>query len=90
MTSPSCRICISWDTNDQHTVGGIPDLGTCTRAKMFWNSTVWVDDDRMIKRAFKPEAEGDLMFVQDGSDYSADLITRGSFHCASFAEKVSK
>lgn len=49
----------------------------CTRVPMFWDATEWGPDGE--RRVFKNPK--DLAFVQDASDYRADLITRAEFGC---------
>ena len=55
----------------------------CDKVGMFWEATEWVD----YKRRVKPERANDLAFAQDGSDYSACLITRPQFYCNQFEVK---
>jgi hypothetical protein len=43
---------------------------------MFWDSTDW--DSAGDKRIFKDDS---LAFVQDGSDYHAELLTKADFYC---------
>lgn len=81
MTTPACKNCCHWDPTDDSKEHAMPGLRRCTRAKMFWDETEWNDD---CDRVLKPEARGSLMFVQDGSDYWATLLTLGDFFCAHF------
>jgi hypothetical protein len=52
---------------------------------MFWHLTDWTDEeDRVLKEKFKD----DKAFVQDGSDYHADLLTLSNFGCNQFERKL--
>jgi hypothetical protein len=83
-----CADCKYWDReyDDHHNFG----LGECEKAKPFWNATEWSKDedgeDNYIKLSeINPTT---LMYVQDGSDYVAYLLTKADFFCAHFEEKV--
>lgn len=80
-----CDRCASWDRDnkDFSSTPGMDDVRRCRRATMFWDATEWNDD---YDRVMKPEHKDDQMFVQDASDYSATLLTRAAFFCASFKE----
>jgi hypothetical protein len=80
-----CDQCQHWDRDNKENVytPGMTDVRKCNRAGMFWDVTEWSDDGA---RAVKAEHKDDQMFVQDGSDYYAFLLTRAGFYCASFKE----
>lgn len=81
-----CKDCKHWNDKDNDYGLGV---GVCQRAKMFWDSTYWKElEDDDCARAFTKESEGELAFVQDGSDYKAELITRPEFGCVQFEEKA--
>ncbi len=73
-----CRTCKHWrkPVND---FGEVPGTGKCLAAVQFWDATEWADDDEV--RVLKAEHAGRLAFVQDGSDYRAELKTMADFGC---------
>jgi hypothetical protein len=96
MTAPACRDCKHWSPlpdkaipeygtavvklsgrahNDSFTVPWAPDSGVCGKVNLAKSVADPFDDS--------------LMFVADASDYSACLVTKGSFGCVLFdsAEK---
>lgn len=75
---PRCDGCKFWDASEGKHYAG--DIGLCTRAHAFWDRTKWSDD--YDHRILLPEAAGDMMFCQDGSDYHAILLTKPQFFCA--------
>ncbi len=81
-----CDQCKHW-THD--TDGDYPEylgLGKCLRVRLYWECTEWDYDNDEFPRKFTSEASGNKAFVQDGSDYSAELITLGDFGCVQFEE----
>lgn len=85
MNNNRCGTCIHWSRpeNEQYPL----EVGRCKRVKQFWVSTEWRDVDDDYLRVFTPEAEGELAFVQDASDYSATLLTLAEFGCVQFEAK---
>lgn len=75
--SNRCDRCRHWDAGS-YEKNGI--AGRCGRPSMFWDATFWSDG----KRVLSPEHANDLMFVQDASDYRAELWTRPAFFCAAY------
>lgn len=54
---------------------------------MFWDSTEWVDSDKIDpERDLKPEFKDNKAFVQDGSDYIAHFLTKADFGCNQFSQ----
>lgn len=80
MSMSTCNTCRFWSDKIYDTVNGV-ELRKCTNVPMFWNATEWNDDGD--GRTFTDKHADKLAFVQDGSDYSAVLITRGNFGCVS-------
>ncbi len=72
-----CKTCKYWIKPDS-SYGEIPGVGECKRVVLFWDATEW-DDDGI--RTLVPEYIGRLAFVQDGSDYHAELRTMPDFGC---------
>lgn len=85
-----CEDCKYWanskDEHDASDVKGI-ELGRCKRVKMFWDATDWDwdADNRVLMDGY----ENDKAFLQDGSDYRADLITAKEFGCVQFERKIT-
>lgn len=73
-----CKTCKHWD-NPEGEYGEVPGVGKCKAVVQFWNATEWNDDGD--KRSLKPEYTGKLAFVQDKSDYYAELNTLPDFGC---------
>ena len=86
-----CDQCKYWQTDNQKRAGKLV-VSRCAKALMWWDTTEWtVEDDTTDvdwdnQRRLLPESEGNKMFVQDGSDYSASLFTAPDFHCAHFEQ----
>ena len=88
----NCKDCIHWAEGDKEDYSKLIGAGVCKRAKQFWDSTEWetvIDEegcepDEIIRSA---KSKDDLMFVQDGSDYHAELITLPDFGCVQFENK---
>jgi len=78
-----CENCTFWSMNTDSKYPAHLGLGKCKRVKLFWNCTEWEkpDCDRLV---FTKEAENNKAFVQDGSDYKAELITLKDFGCVQF------
>ena len=73
-----CKTCKHWSQPDND-YGEVPGAGNCKAVIQFWNATEWTGD--YAKRTLKPEYVGKLAFVQDGSDYYAELKTLPDFGC---------
>jgi hypothetical protein len=73
-----CKTCKHW-AKPESDYGEVPGTGTCVAVIQFWSATKWSDD--YDKRTLRPEAVGKLAFVQDGSDYHAELKTLSDFGC---------
>jgi hypothetical protein len=72
-----CKTCKHWEKPESDYVE-FPGTGKCKAVLQFWNATEWIDYD---KRMLKTEHAGKLAFVQDGSDYYAELKTLQDFGC---------
>lgn len=88
-----CDGCKYWNLKEGHTPNPNPDwpreedvrptVGLCEKAQPYWETTEWRPRDQGGPvRVSKPEFEGLKMFVQDGSDYVATLLTTADFFCA--------
>jgi hypothetical protein len=60
----------------------MPSAGKCLAVVQFWTATEWRGD--FDCRVVRPEYEGRLAFVQDGSDYYAALRTLPDFGCVQY------
>jgi hypothetical protein len=82
-----CADCVFWERTDHPC--DRTDLGECSKAAVLWNATDWQEnEDGETVRVILPQFESQMLFAQDGSDYSASVITRHDFFCAHF-EAVS-
>ena len=73
-----CKTCKHWE-KPENDYGEVPGTGKCKVVLQFWNATEWTDD--YDKRTLKPEYVGRLAFVQDSSNYYAELKTLPDFGC---------
>jgi len=83
-----CKTCVHWkDGKDDWDFPLGLELGKCVKAQQLWDNTEWTDtEERGYTRTIKPDVTT-LCFVQDGSDYHADLLTRPEFGCVQWEEK---
>jgi len=73
-----CKTCKHWEKPDSDH-GEVPGTGKCKAVVQYWYATDW--NAYGDNRALKPEYAGKLAFVQDGSDYYAELKTLPDFGC---------
>lgn len=74
-----CDKCAHWSIEQGEE---IINVRRCNKALELWEATEWNED---YDRVAKPNFEGQMMFVMDGSSYSASLYTRPDFFCAHYA-----
>jgi hypothetical protein len=73
----NCATCKHWgDYSDAPTN---IKVGKCNKVPMFWDSTEWKEVGEDYLRVLTDEEN--KAFVQDGSDYSAKLLTVADFGC---------
>ena len=84
MATGICKNCKHWESSPETNLPKNLDLGKCRRVKMFWDCTEWGDECDDFQRLVKPCCAGEKAFVQDGSDYKAELITAPDFGCVQF------
>jgi len=60
-------------------------LGECRAAYALWDSVKWKDDGEGEEWASGHETA--TAFVQDGSDYKADLLTKPEHGCTMFIKE---
>ncbi len=78
-----CKNCKWWKSQSGNRINdGV--LGQCAKVKMFWDCTKWDEDH--IERTLEDQHKEDKAFVQDGSDYRAELLTREDFGCNQFVK----
>lgn len=63
----------------------VPGVGVCGAVVQFWDATEW--DDETFDRRLRSEFASKLAFVQDGSDYRAELKTFPAFGCVQHEPK---
>lgn len=80
----TCSTCKHWYRSKCGT-GYTLGLGRCNKAVMFWDATQWAEDGN--ERELNEANKGTLAFVQDASDFSADLLTKPEFGCVSHEPK---
>lgn len=82
----TCNSCKYWGTGDDEDNKLKDRLKPCTKMRMFYDSTEWPADDEdreeyLDTRVIKEEFKDNKAFVQDGSDYHAELLVMGDFGC---------
>lgn len=82
-----CVNCKFWGKADEYETGHSQGLGRCEYMPMLWNATEWRENEE--GRVFKDRYKDTLAFVQDGSDYSANLYTRPDFGCVAYLKTES-
>ena len=78
-----CKTCKFWEPPKSQSYGEVPGVGRCQKVVQFWDSAEWDEDGD--GRKLRPEFADALAFVQDGSDYRADLYTKPEFGCVQHA-----
>lgn len=78
-----CKNCKHWKKNEKEVTASL-NIGTCTFVEMFWDSTEWKIENYEGFRVLKEENINKKAFIQDGSDYHAELITKENFGCNQF------
>lgn len=73
-----CKTCKHWEKPESY-YGEVPGTGNCKAVVQFWDCTEWKADGNF--RGLKNECANKLAFVQDGSDYYAELKTLPDFGC---------
>lgn len=81
----NCGSCKYWK-KPENGYGEIPGTGKCTRVVQYWSAAQWSDDADCEHRTLRPEYQGKLAFVQDGSDYYAELKTFADFGCVQYEQ----
>lgn len=77
-----CADCKYWTKDTDMNYPQNIALGKCKRVKLFWDCTEWDEDSGDFGGlVLKKSAQGNKAFVQDGSDYKAELITFRDFGC---------
>jgi hypothetical protein len=87
-TQTSCSRCEYWDLPESGKYDGIENLGRCKKVVMVWIASEWIaKGPSLCKRCVKSGYAGQMSFVNDGSDYYAELWTKAEFFCAHFQAK---
>ena len=84
-----CANCKYWQKGGDCDYTKLIDSGICKKAVMFWDCTDWRENEStfVTERVLKEEYRNNGVFVQDGSDYRADMITQPDFGCVKFERK---
>lgn len=75
-----CKDCRYWHLDRESDILK-SEIGLCSKAAMLWDVSVWDDG---YNRVLLPEHKDLMMFVKDGSEYHAELLTVPHFYCAHF------
>ena len=81
MNCKDCKDCKYWKTKGQISLDE-KQIGRCKRVKMFWDCTTWASDGE--SQTLTEEAKNNNAFIQDGSNYYAELLTFPEFGCNQF------
>jgi len=82
-----CKTCKHWTPEDPSKFGALLGAGECQKAPQMWNVTDRVrsgdewNDGWSEHKVLKPEHAAVLAVVEDGSAYSARLVTMADFGC---------
>ncbi len=88
----NCKNCKFWG-NEQDALYAdnlVQGFEYCRKVGQYWVATTWKyrdDPVRDAELAIDDEHKNEKAFVQDGSDYSADFITRHDFCCNQWEQK---
>jgi len=80
-----CGKCKYWNKKTDGYYPNNFNLGKCTKVMLFWDATEWEKPD-YERRVLTKEVKDNKAFVQDGSDYKAELITLSNFGCVQFEQ----
>lgn len=85
-----CDECKFWNLKEGKDYAG---TGLCTKAQPLWEVSEWEQeydeaDHERWKRGLKPQFADLKVFVQDGSDYRAIMLTAPDFFCAHFERPI--
>ena len=78
----NCKNCKHWAFDEDSGYQKPEEIKKCKRIKMFWDSTDW--DEKRDSRIFLDDSKA---FVQDASDYYAELLTKSEFYCNMWESK---
>ena len=77
----TCENCKYWKDKESYSYSKV-NVNKCAKIKMFWACVEWSEESELIKKDSDTKA-----FVQDGSDYFAELLTLKDFGCNQFEKK---
>ena len=87
-----CKTCKHWvlETHDGWGVA-LEEAGECTKARQIWDVTeVKEPENGADYRVLLPEHAAILAVVEDGSGYSARLVTMPDFGCVQHEPKLDR
>ena len=82
-----CKNCNYWEVGESY-----KEVNRCTYPKQLWDASEWVELEDIDEfgregvRVINELNKDTLAFVQDGSDYKANLFTLAEFGCVAFVE----
>lgn len=89
----NCKNCEFWEIHQTYSLVSKETLGRCKKAPQFWDATEWVEQEEddydfdQITRELKEEHKNIKFFVNDASNYHAELITKENFYCNEYKQK---
>ena len=81
----TCKTCKHWERYGEDNYRLMPGAGHCKAVPRGWSATDW--DPDYNQRVILPEFAHCKAFVQDGSDYWAQLQTLPDFGCVMHEDK---
>lgn len=83
----SCQNCSYWEQEEGTRYLAI-ETGYCSRSMQLWDASEYGRiSNAEVQLVLTEEAKTVKMFVPDGSDYRASLITTPDFYCIEFKAK---
>lgn len=82
-----CNTCKHWDSVMEGEYGALRGSGGCKAARPIWEVTE-MKPPNYDERILLPEHAGLLCVVEDGSHYTAELITMPDFGCVMHKPKI--
>lgn len=84
-----CKTCKHWAPENPADHGAVLGAGECTKAPQVWDvtDTINSEDGWTSTKKLKPEHAAVLAVVEDGSSYSARLVTMPDFGCVQHEDR---
>lgn len=83
-----CKTCKHWTTEDPEGYASLAGFGECGKAPQIWDVSDRPGKDQRWEgpRVLKQEHAAVLAVVEDGSSYSARLVTAPGFGCVQYEQ----